>query len=163
MWHGFQTHDSRLGYVSALSYWCFLCRDKDKSPAMGIKTWEYFQSSLSNSVIPSSNVLDYIENLSKKLVVLHLNPSIFSKVINPKQRILRINNQDEIVELKEDQENMKLQWLGWEEILYSLKSQGITDRNILKQIRDYPHVITALVRLRHEEEKELKNTEDNNE
>jgi hypothetical protein len=160
MWHGFQTHDSKIGLASALSYWCFLCRDKDKSPAMGIKTWEYFQSSLSNAVIPSGSVSDFIENFSKKLVVNHLNPSVFSRILNPQQKILRINNKDEIVELKQDQENVKLQWMGWEEILHSLRMQGVTDRHILKQIKDCPHLIAALVRLRHEEEKELKLTEE---
>jgi hypothetical protein len=44
--------------------------------------------------------------------------------------------------------------------LYSLKAQGITNKHILKQVKDCPHLITALVRLRHEEEKELKLTEE---
>ena len=93
-------------------------------------------------------------------MVNHLNPSVFSRILNPQQKILRINNKDEIVELKQDQENAKLQWMGWEEILHSLKAQGITDKHILKQVKDCPHLITALVRLRHEEEKELKLTEE---
>jgi hypothetical protein len=158
--HGFQTEDSKTGFACALAYWCFVCRNKDKSPAMGIKTWEYFQSSLVNAAIPSTTLNDFLENFSKKLVVPHLNPVAFTKIINPQQRVIRINQDGELLEFETDQKQ-NLQWLGWESILNSLAPLGISDRHILGQCRNYPHVIAALVRLRHEEEKALKtNLED---
>ena len=59
--YGIDSEDSVTALASALSYWVFRCRDKAKSPAMGLKTWEYFQSSIKNAAIPSRNIDDYIE------------------------------------------------------------------------------------------------------
>ena len=64
----------------------------------------------------------------------------------------------EIYELDRDQGKEKLKWLDYEDILASLAHRGITARHILECYRQHPHVIIALVRLRHEEEKELKQT-----
>ena len=79
--YGIDTDDKVTALASALSYWVFRCRDKAKSPAMGLKTWEYFQSSIQNAAIPSRDIDSYLENLCKKLIVSHLNPKEWTRII----------------------------------------------------------------------------------
>ncbi len=157
MKYGIETENEAVALASAISYWVFRCRDKAKSPAMGLKTWEYFQSSIQNAAIPSRSVDDYIENLSKKLIVAHLNPKEWNRIISPNQVILRASldpdgNIGEIQQLESDQH---LQWLGWQDILDSLKPKGIGDRHILNMCKSKPHIITTFCRVRFESDRAL--------
>lgn len=152
---GVKTNQPDIALASALSYWCFRCRDRAKSPAMGLKTWEYLQSSVTNSAIPSRNLNDYIENLSNKLIVPTLKPKEWAFIINPQQKIQRINQDGAIYEFFDDQNNLGLQFIDWNDLLNSLASQGITDRKVLQSIIKYPHVITTYVRVRYEEDKAI--------
>jgi len=43
-----------------------------------------------------------------------------------------------------------LHWLGWQDILNSLKPEGIGDRHILNMCKSKPHVITTYCRVRFE-------------
>lgn len=150
--YGIETKDKPAALSSALSYWVFRCRDKSKSPAMGLKTWEYFQSSIQNAAIPSRNIDDYIENLSKKLIVNHLNPKEWTRIIAPRQVILRasVNEDGSMADIQQMDSDQHLQWLGWQDILNSLKPEGIGDRHILNMCKSKPHVITTFCRVRFE-------------
>ena len=150
--YGIETEDKATAIASALSYWVFRCRDKAKSPAMGLKTWEYFQSSIQNAAIPSRSIDDYIENLAKKLIVAHLNPKEWTRIIAPKQVILRasINEDGSMGDIQQIDSDQHLQWIGWQDILNSLKPEGIGDRHILNMCKSKPHVITTFCRVRFE-------------
>lgn len=150
--YGIETEDKATAIASALSYWVFRCRDKGKSPAMGLKTWEYFQSSIQNAAIPSRSIDDYIENLAKKLIVAHLNPKEWTRIIAPKQVILRasVNDDGSMGDIQQMDSDQHLQWLGWQDILNSLKPEGISDRHILNMCKSKPHVITTFCRVRFE-------------
>jgi hypothetical protein len=158
--YGIETEDKTTALASALSYWVFRCRDKGKSHAMGLKTWEYFQSSIQNAAIPSRNIDDYIENLAKKLIVAHLNPKEWTRIIAPKQVVLRATVNDDgsmgdIQQIDSDQ-NIDLWWLGWNDILAKLKhTHGISDRHILNMCKSKPHVITTFCRVRFESDRAL--------
>ena len=54
---------------------------------------------------------------------------------------------DDIKQIDSDQ---SLQWLGWQDILNSLKPEGIGDRHILNMCKSKPHVITTFCRVRFE-------------
>ena len=158
--YGIETEDRVTALASALSYWVFRCRDKGKSPAMGLKTWEYFQSSIQNAAIPSRNIDDYIENLAKKLIVAHLNPKEWTRIIAPKQVILRATVNDdgsmEEIQQKDCDQNIDLWWLGWNDILAKLKyTHGISDRHILSLCKSKPHIITTFCRVRFESDRAL--------
>jgi hypothetical protein len=155
--YGIEVNDKTTALACALSYWVFRCRDKAKSPAMGLKTWEYFQSSIQNSAIPSRNIDDYIENLAKKLVVAHLNPKEWTRIVSPNQVILRasMNEDGSIGEIQQIDSDRHLQWLGWQDILSSLKPQGIGDRHILNLCKSKPHVIATYCRIRFESDRAL--------
>ncbi len=118
-------------------------------------TWEYFQSSIQNAAIPSRSIDDYIENLAKKLIVAHLNPKEWTRIIAPKQVVLRATVNDDgsmgdIQQIDSDQ-NIDLWWLGWNDILAKLKyTHGISDRHILNMCKSKPHVITTFCRVRFE-------------
>lgn len=155
--YGIETEDKPTALASALSYWVFRCRDKGKSPAMGLKTWEYFQSSIQNAAIPSRNIDDYIENLAKKLIVNHLNPKEWTRIIQPNQVILRasVNADGSMGDIQQVDSDQSLQWFGWQQILESLKPEGIGDRHILKICREKPHIITTFCRVRFESDRAL--------
>lgn len=150
--YGIDSEDSVTALASALSYWVFRCRDKAKSPAMGLKTWEYFQSSIKNAAIPSRNIDDYIEALTNKLIVAHLNPKEWTRIISPNQVILRanVNADGGLDDIKQIDSDQSLQWLGWMDILDTLKLQGIGERHILNACRSKPHIITTFCRVRFE-------------
>lgn len=149
-----QTKDKKVALATVLTYWVFRCRDVSTSPAMGLKTWTYLQSSIKNSATPAKNLNDYIENLSNKLVVPTLKPKEWTRIIDPKVVVRRVSDL-EIQELNDDQINLNLKFISWESVLQSFASEGITDRHILERCKTYPHVITTFVRVKHEEEKEL--------
>jgi len=155
--YGIGTEDRVTALASALSYWVFRCRDKGKSPAMGLKTWEYFQSSIQNAAIPSRSIDDYIENLAKKLIVAHLNPKEWTRIIAPKQVILRasVNEDGSMGDIQQIDSDQHLQWLGWQDILNSLKPEGISDRHILSLCKSKPHIITTFCRVRFESDRAL--------
>lgn len=152
--YGMDTEDVSTALAAALSYWVFRCRDRGKSPAMGLKTWEFFQSSIQNAAIPSRSIEMYIEGMARKLIVPHLNPREWMRIISPIQTTSRIKVTP-IVGLDDGPVVNAFDWLGWEEILASLRSQGISDRHILNKCRTAPHIITALCRVRFEYDKEL--------
>lgn len=150
-----QINDKKLAIASALTYWVFRCRDKQKSPAMGLKTWEFLQSSIKNAAIPAKSLEDYLENLSQKLVVPHLKPREWAWIISPNQRIQRIKESGEILEFDLDQSNQGLIFEGWRSLMASLSSEGITDRHVLATCLKYPHIVTTYVRVRYEEDKAI--------
>lgn len=150
-----QVEDKKIAVAAALTYWVFRCRDKQKSPAMGLKTWEFLQSSIKNSAIPSKSLEDYLETLAGKLVTPHLKPKELTFILQPAQIIQRINQDGEILEFDADQNNLGLQFQSWREIMSSLAPEGITDRHVLQTCLKYPHLITTYVRVRHEEDKAI--------
>lgn len=154
---GISTNDKSTAIATAISYWVFRCRDKNKSPAMGLKTWEFFQNSIQNAAIPSRNLDDYIENLCKKLIVNHLTPKEWTRIIAPNQVILRasVNSDGSMGEIQQIDSDQHLQWWGWQDILNSLKPEGIQDRHILNVCKSKPHIIATFSRIRFESDRAL--------
>lgn len=148
-----QVEDKKIAIASALTYWVFRCRDKNKSPAMGLKTWEYLQSSVKNAAIPAKSLEDFIENLSNKLIVPSLKPKEWTWVICPSQRVQRVKDSGEILEFDADQSDEKLIFESWRSLMESLKPEGISDRHVLQAILKYPHIICTYTRLRFEEDR----------
>jgi hypothetical protein len=126
---------------------------------MGTKTWEYLQSSLTNAAIPSKTLEDFIENLCNKLIVAHLRPQEWTWIVSPTQRIQRIKETGEILEFDTDQSDEKLRFESWRSLMISLVAEGINDRQVLRTILDYPHIICTYVRLRFEEDRVIGKSE----
>jgi len=74
--------DSAYGAAAALTYWVFRCRDKQKSPAMGTKTWTFLESSIQNSAETATCLEDYLQSLSDRLIS-HLRPAELTWVVYP--------------------------------------------------------------------------------
>jgi len=154
---GISTNDPVTALAVALTYWVFRCRSKTTSPAMGLKTWTYLQSSITNASLPARQVDDYIAGLCQRLIVPHLNPMEWSRIIAPKQRILRAQlNEDgtvrELQEMPELESYLPLQWAGWEDLM---RMHGISERQILALCRTKSYLVASYCRVRHEEEKAL--------
>lgn len=147
-----QTRDSCYGAAACLSYWVFKCRDRQRSPAMGTKTWTYLESSIKNSAEISSNLEDFLQNLCDKLNS-HLRPTELTKITKPSQRILRIN--DDSTEIKELPIDQSLTFLGWLDIINAIALDGFTEWDILEILRTKSGIIQVLCRLRFEEDRSL--------
>lgn len=147
--------DKKIALAAALTYWVFRCRDKGKTPAMGVKTWEYLTSSIKNAAIPAATLEDYIEGLCSKLATTNLRPKELTWILKPNQTIRRINSDGEILEIDADQGKEELIFESWVNLLNSLAPQGITARHILNECRQKPHVIATYVRVRYSEDKAL--------
>jgi hypothetical protein len=154
---GFLTEDKPIALASALTYWCFRCR-VNNSPANGLKTWDYMQSSIQNAAIPSRTLNDYIVQLCHKLIVPTLKPQLWRKIVVPTQVVLRAALSDDgaIGDLQQLDKDQGMAWQTWEQILDSWKVQyGITERHVLKECLFKPQLVALYVRLKHEEEKAL--------
>jgi hypothetical protein len=155
------TSDPSISLASCLTYWAFRCRDKNRSPAMGIKTWEYLQSSIQNAAIPSRGIDDYLQNLSKKLIVLCLRPKDLGWIVRPNRVIVRASVTDDglnfgdVTQLQQDPLLESVAVAGWEELLNSLKPAGIDERNILRVCKTKPTIVATHVRVRFEEDRAL--------
>lgn len=146
-----QTRDRCYGVAAALSYWVFKCRDKRKSPAMGTKTWTYLESSIRNSAEISASLETYLGKLSDKLVS-HLRPVELSRIINPEQRIIRVNQTNlEIQELNQIDDHLK--FMGWLDLIADIKPHGFTEWDVLDLCRTNAGIIQVICRLRYEEDK----------
>ena len=147
-----QTRDRLYGVASALSYWTFKCRDRRKSPAMGTKTWTYLESSIRNCAEISSTLEDYLQRLADKLVS-QLRPVELTKIVQPQQRILRVNaDGSEIMEMDADQ---ALIFTGWLDLIEAIAPDGFTEWDVLELCRTKPGIIQVICRLRFEEDRAL--------
>lgn len=148
-------NDHPTALASALTYWVFRCRDRSRSPAMGIKTWEYLQSSIKNAAIPARDVDSYLQNLCSRLVVAHLRPAELTWILQPEQVILRVtrNPDGTLGNIQERESDQPLVFKGWQDILEELKPQGVTERHVLKLCREKPHIVTTYCRVRFEEDR----------
>ncbi len=144
--------DSAYGAAAALTYWVFRCRDKQKSPAMGTKTWTFLESSIQNSAETATCLEDYLQSLSDRLIS-HLRPAELTWVVKPSQRVLRVSQDGATVqELDSDQE---LILIGWRDILEQLKPDGFSEWDVLELCRRKASIIQVLVRLRFEDDRLL--------
>lgn len=147
-----QVRDKCYAVAAGLTYWVFKCRDRSKSPAMGTKTWTYLENSIANSAEISSTLEDYLQRLSDKLAS-HLRPAELVKIIQPEQRIMRINaDGSEIKELDADQ---VLVFVGWQDLLAAIAPDGFTEWDVLELCRSKAGIIQVLCRLRFEEDRLL--------
>lgn len=147
-----QCKDKCYASASVLSYWVFKCRDRSKSPAMGTKTWTYLESSIRNSAEISTCIEDYLQHLCDKLQS-HLRPSELTKILQPEQRIMRVNSDgSEIQEIASDQ---TLLFLGWQDLLLDIFTEGFTEWDVLELCRSRSSIIQVLCRLRFEEDRAL--------
>ncbi|MFM6005876.1 MAG: hypothetical protein ACKPA7_19570 [Sphaerospermopsis kisseleviana] len=147
-----QTRDKSYGMAACLTYWVFKCRDRKKSPAMGTKTWTYLESSIRNSAEISTNLEDYLQRLCDKLCS-QLRPVELTKIIQPTQRILRVN--DDATEIKELPIDQNLVFMGWLDLLNDIAPQGFTEWDVLELLRTKAGIIQVLCRLRFEEDRAL--------
>jgi hypothetical protein len=155
---GFLTEEKPLGLASALTYWAFRCRDKQRSPAMGIKTWEYLQSSIENAAIPSRSINDYLVHLGKKLIVPTFQPKEWRRLFDSKQVVLRASRLEDgsVGDLLEVTTDQAVNWQSWETILKQWGVEfGITERHILKECLTKSQMVSLYCRLKHEEDKLL--------
>ena len=147
-----QTRDKSYGVAACLTYWGFKCRDRKKSPAMGTKTWTYLESSIRNSAEISTNLEDYLQRLCDKLCS-QLRPVELTKIIQPTQRILRVN--EDATEIKELPIDQNLVFMGWLDLLADIAPDGFTEWDILELLRTKAGIIQVLCRLRFEEDRAL--------
>jgi len=118
-----QARDRLYGAAAALTYWVFKSRDRRKSPAMGIKTWTFLESSILNAAMSSSTVEDYLQNLCN-LLHSRLIPQVLVSVVEPKIKMMRYDIEtEEIVEpTKSD-----IIIYGWSDIITDLNSHGLSE------------------------------------
>lgn len=147
-----QSKDKCYAGAAVLTYWVFKCRDRQKSPAMGTKTWTYLETSIRNSAEISTCLEDYLQHLCDKLIS-HLRPAELVKIIKPRQRILRIN--DETKEIQEIDSDQELIFVGWHDLLNDIAIDGFSEWDILETCRSKASIIQVLCRLRFEEDKKL--------
>ncbi|MFM6203327.1 MAG: hypothetical protein ACKPE1_30055, partial [Dolichospermum sp.] len=134
------------------TYWVFKCRDRKRSPAMGTKTWTYFEASIRNSAEISTKLEDYLQRLCDKLIS-QLRPVELTKIIQPTQRILRVNK--DATEIKELSVDQNLVFMGWLDLLTDIAPEGFTEWDILELLRTKSGIIQVLCRLRFEEDRSL--------
>lgn len=144
--------DRGYGLSAALSYWAFKCRDRAKSPAMGTKTWTFLESSIQNSAEVSTSIEDYLQRLSTALTS-HLRPQVLTAIVNPQQRILRVNA--DLTEMQELSTDEKLVFVGWQDLLQDAAQDGFSEWDVLDLCRTRASIIQVLCRLRFEEDKAL--------
>ena len=147
-----ETRDRSYAVAACLTYWVFKCRDRKHSPAMGVNTWTFLESSVRNSAEISTNLEDYLQALCDKLFS-HLRPFELTKIINPSQRILRIN--EDATEIKELPVDKQLVFMGWLDLLEDAKPYGFSEWDVLEILRTKAGIIQVLCRLRFEEDKAL--------
>lgn len=146
-----EARDACYGASAALSYWVFRCRDKQKSPAMGTKTWTFLESAIQNSAEVSTTTEDYLQHLSNQLIS-HLRPSELVWIVQPTEKIIRINELGEIQELDSDQ---NLNIYSWQEIIKSVAIEGFSEWDVLELCRTKASIIQVLCRLRFEQDRAL--------
>lgn len=147
-----QAKDKCYAAATVLTYWVFKCRDRQRTSAMGTKTWTYLETSICNSAEISTCLEDYLQNLCSKLNS-HLRPAELTKIIKPEQRIIRINSQDE--EIQELNSDKDLIFLGWQDLLVDVSKDGFTEWDVLEVCRSRASIIQVLCRLRFEEDRAL--------
>lgn len=144
--------DKCYGLASALTYWVFKCRDRAKSPAMGTKTWTFLESSIQNAAEVSTSIEDYLQRLGTSLIS-HLRPQVLTAIVNPEQRILRVNA--DLSEMQELSIDEKLVFVGWHDLLVDAYRDGFSEWDILDLCRTRASIIQVLCRLKFEEERAL--------
>lgn len=146
-----EARDGCYGASACLSYWVFRCRDKQKSPAMGVKTWTFLESAIQNSAEVSSTLEDYLQNLSNQLIA-NLRPAELTWIVQPTERIIRVGNGDEILEIDSDKQ---LNIYSWRDILSSIAMEGFSEWDVLELCRTKASIIQVLCRLRFEVDRAL--------
>lgn len=145
-----QARDRLYGAAAALTYWVFKSRDRRKSPAMGVKTWTFLESSIQNAAMSASTVEDYLQNLCN-LLQSRLIPEVLLNVVEPKIRMVRFNTENQEI-IETDQQKVII--YGWGDILTDLNSQGSSEWELLELCRQKPAIVQVLCRFRFEEDKE---------
>lgn len=145
-----EARDKCYAAAAVLTYWVFKCRDRGQSPAMGTETWTYLESSIRNSAEISTSIEDYLQHLCDKLKA-HIRPAELTKIIQPEQRIIRINaDGTELQELEADQ---SLAFMGWHDLLADIARDGFTEWAVIELCRSRPAIVQVLCRLRFEEDR----------
>ena len=148
------------GAAAALTYWVFRCR-KNTSPAMGTKTWTFLESAIRNSAEISVTLEDYLQRLSNALHS-ELKPAKLVSIIRPKMRVLRVlSDLSEMQEFNDDQQN--LQFMGWLDLLEDLEPHGYSEWDVLDLCRTRASIIQVICRLRFEEDRVLKQPDEDEE
>lgn len=146
-----EARDGCYGASACLSYWVFRCRDKQKSPAMGTKTWTFLESAIQNSAEVSSTLEDYLQNLSNQLIA-NLRPAELTWIVQPTERIIRVGNGDELLEIDSDKQ---LNIYSWRDVLSSIAMEGFSEWDVLELCRTKSSIIQVLCRLRFEVDRAL--------
>jgi len=145
-----QARDRLYGAAAALTYWVFKSRDRRKSPAMGVKTWTFLESSILNASMSSSTVEDYLQNLCN-LLHSRLIPQVLVSVVDPKIKMMRYNTENE--EIIEPTTKPDTIIYGWGDMITDFNSHGLSEWELLELCRQKPAIIQVLCRFRFEEDK----------
>lgn len=119
---------------------------------MGTKTWTYLESSVRNCAEISSTLEEYLQRLCDKLMS-QLRPIELTKIIQPTQRVLRINQ--DVTEIKELPIDQNLVFMGWLDLLADIAPDGFSEWDVLELCRTKAGIIQVLCRLRFEEDRAL--------
>lgn len=147
-----QVKDKRYAAAAVLTYWVFKCRDRSRSPAMGTTTWTYLESSIKNSAEVSTSIEDYLQYLCDRLQSC-LRPRVLTEIIQPRQRILRIN--EDGTELQEMDNDQNLIFVGWHDLLTDIAIDGFNEWDLLEICKSRSSIIQVLCRIRFEEDRAL--------
>lgn len=152
-----QCRDMAYGAASALSYWAFLCRDRNKSPAKGFEVWRYLDKAIRQSAFPALSIEDYLAELCRRLVVCDLRPAVLThKIVRPEHVIFRAPIQPvgsiQLPDLSQIQQLVSDQHLsifGWQDILKQCQAAGISERQILDLCKNKPQIVGVVCRFKH--------------
>lgn len=152
-----QCRDMAYGAAAVLSYWAFLCRDRNQSPAKGFEVWRYFDKAIRQSAFPALSLEDYLAELCKRLVVHDLRPAVLThKIVKPEHVIFRAPVQSvgniqlpDISQIQQLNSDQKLSILGWQDILQQCQQSGIGERQILDLCKNKPQIVGVICRFKH--------------
>lgn len=146
-----QARDRLYGASAALTYWVFKSRDRRKSPAMGVKTWTFLESSIQNAAMSASAIEDYLQNLCN-LLQSRLIPEVLVSIVKPEVKLVRFNTETKEI-IEKNQQNI-IYGYGWGDILIDISSQGFSEWELLELCRQKPAIVQVLCRFRFEEDRE---------
>jgi hypothetical protein len=73
--------DPAVAYISSVTYWVFLCRDRNTTPAQGLEKWSYLGSAIQQSATTAGTIDQYISNLADRLKAKSPVLSRYSKML----------------------------------------------------------------------------------
>lgn len=153
-----QCRDRSYGVAAALTYWAFLCKHREQTPAKGYETWAFLGKAIKQAAVPSVCLEQYLEVLCQRLVVPNLRPAVLLRIVQPDQVVLRVSvlqvegvRHLETAQVQSLDRDQNLPLLGWRDLLAEAQADGFGERQILQLCKTQPHIIEVICRLKHTE------------